>query len=238
VLYNTILGARPLRSDGISFYYADYNQNARKVDYEQKWPCCSGTFPQLTADYGISTYFRSARGINVNLYVPSSVTWQQGGAHVSLTQQTQYPANGETSMHFALSRPERFTVALRIPAWAGKQTKATVNGNPVDAALLPGTWANLDRTWKDGDRIELSLDMPLRLSPIDERHPRIVALLNGPVALFAIEPGSHTITRQQLLAAQRVGNSTAWEVATDAGKVRMIPYPAIQNETYRLYHQI
>ena len=74
--------------------------------------------------------------------------------------------------------------------------------------------------------------MPLRLAPIDERHSQIVALLYGPVALFAIEPGSHTITGQQLLSAQRIGNSAAWEVATDTGKVRMLPYPAIQNETY------
>jgi hypothetical protein len=139
VLYNTILGARPLRSDGISFYYADYNYDARKVDYEQKWPCCSGTFPQLTADYGISSYLQSARGINVNLYVPSRVIWQQGGAHASLTQQTQYPANGDSSMRLTLSRPERFSIALRIPAWAGKQTKVRVNGNPVDVALTPGT---------------------------------------------------------------------------------------------------
>src|SRR5207245_255345 len=36
ILYNTILGARPIRPDGISFYYADYNHDAKKVDYEQK----------------------------------------------------------------------------------------------------------------------------------------------------------------------------------------------------------
>ena len=44
VLYNTILGAKPLRPDGTSFYYSDYNNNASKFYYEQKWPCCSGTF--------------------------------------------------------------------------------------------------------------------------------------------------------------------------------------------------
>jgi DUF1680 family protein len=237
ILYNTILGARPIRPDGVSFYYADYNHDAKKVDYEQKWPCCSGTFPQLTADYGVSSYLRSAHGINVNLYVPSRITWQQGTAHASLTQHTQYPANGDTSMHLTLSHPERFTIALRIPAWAGSKSKVTVNGNPVDATLTPGTWANIDRTWKDGDRVELSLDMPLRLSPIDDRHPQLVALLYGPVALFAIEPAAQTITQKQLLAAQRIGNSSAWEVATDAGKVRMLPYPDIKNETYRLYQQ-
>jgi DUF1680 family protein len=237
ILYNTILGARPIRPDGVSFYYADYNRDAKKVDYEQKWPCCSGTFPQLTADYGISSYLRSARGINVNLYVPSRVTWRQGSARVSLTQQTQYPANGDISMHLAVSHPERFTIALRIPAWAGSKTRVKVSGNPTDVTLTPGTWANIDRVWKDGDRVELSLDMTLRLTPIDDRHPQLVALLYGPVALFAIEPVPSTISQAQLLAAQRIGNSSAWEVTTNSGKVRMLSYPDIKDETYRLYQQ-
>ncbi|WP_263384853.1 glycoside hydrolase family 127 protein [Granulicella arctica] len=237
VLYNTILGARPIRTDGVSFYYSDFGQDAKKVDYEQKWPCCSGTFPQLTADYGISSYLRSAKGINVNLYVPSKIIWQQGGARVSLTQHTQYPANGETSMQLSVSKPERFTIALRIPAWAGSGTRVVVNGKAADVQLTPGTWASIDRTWKEGDRVELSLDMPLRLSPLDARHPQLVALLYGPVALFAIEPGSRAMTQKQLLAAQRVGSSPAWEVATDGEKVRMLPYPEIKDESYRLYQQ-
>jgi DUF1680 family protein len=140
-------------------------------------------------------------------------------------------------MGLTLSHPERFTIALRIPAWAGGKTKVTVNGNPIDANLTPGTWANVDRTWKDGDRVELSLDMPLRLAPIDDRHSQIVALLYGPVALFAVEPGTQTLTQKKLLAAQRIGDSSAWEVATDSGKVRMLPYPDIKDETYRLYQQ-
>ena len=238
ILYNTILGARPIQPDGVSFYYADYNDHdAKKFDYEQRWPCCSGTFPQLTADYGISSYLRSAKGINVNLYVPSRITWQQGSARASLTQRTQYPANGDTNMNLTLSHSERFIIALRIPAWAGSKTKVTVNGNAVGAQLTPGTWANLDRTWKDGDRVELSLDTPLRLEPIDDHHQQTVALLYGPVALFAVEPSAATITQKQLLAAQRVGNSSTWEVATDSGKVRMLPYPDIKDETYRLYHR-
>lgn len=238
VLYNTILGAKPIQPDGVSFYYADYNNSgASKFYYDQKWPCCSGTFPQLTADYGISSYFRGAKGIHVNLYVPSRISWQQGGTRVALTQQTQYPANGDSSMQFAMTRPERFTVALRIPAWAGRQTKATVNGKPIETQLTPGSWAEIDRTWKDGDRIELTLDMPLRLAPIDEQHPHIVALLAGPVALFAIEQGAENITQKQLLAAQRMGSSSAWEVATAAKKIRMLPYPSIKDEQYRLYQQ-
>ena len=48
VLYNTILGAKPIKEDGTSFYYSDYNnQFAKKGYYRDKWPCCSGTFRRL-----------------------------------------------------------------------------------------------------------------------------------------------------------------------------------------------
>ena len=71
ILYNTVLGAWPIQPDGTSFYYSDYAATGKKVWYRQKWPCCSGTFPQLAADYHISTYLRSADGVYVNLFTPS-----------------------------------------------------------------------------------------------------------------------------------------------------------------------
>lgn len=238
VLYNTILGARPIRKDGVSFYYSDYNMDGSKADYEQAWPCCSGTFPQLTADYGISSYFHSPKGVYVNLYVPSRVSWRQGNARVSMTQQTNYPNENETSLHIKTDRTEQFTIALRVPAWAGPHTAIRVNGKMVNTSAKPGTWAEIDRQWKDGDRVELSLDMSLRLVPIDAQHPKLVALLHGPLALFAIAPGEKSVTQQQLLASQRVSERSAeWEVASTEGKIRMKPFPAITTEHYRLYQQ-
>ncbi len=238
VLHNTILGARPIQPDGVSFYYADYNNDAKKVDYEQKWPCCSGTFPQLTADYGISSYLRSPKGVAVNLYVPSRLSFTQNGARVVMTQTTEYPRLDESTMHLKMDKAARFVVSLRVPAWAGTKSRVLVNGKAAAVKMEPGTWAEIDRTWKDGDRVELTLDMPLRLVPIDAGHPDIVALVRGPVALFAIEPGAAKMTKAQMLAAMRVSaESSDWEVATDAGKVVMRGYPAIKDERYRLYQQ-
>ncbi len=239
VLYNTILGARPIRRDGVSFYYSDYNMDGQKADYHDKWPCCSGTFPQITADYGISSYFRSPRGVYVNLFVPSRVSWKQGSARVSMTQRTSYPNSNETSLQLKLDRPERFVVALRVPAWAGAGTAVRVNGKATRVTVQPGNWAQIERDWQDGDRIEFSMEMPLRLAPIDAQHQNIIALLHGPVALFAIEPGTKTLGKTQLMAAQRVGpESSDWEVKTDGGKVTLKQFPAITNERYRLYHQV
>src|SRR5580658_8089013 len=193
MLYNVALGIKPILEDGSTFYYSDYHASARKSydriipdaqyrwDKDDKWPCCSGTFPQLTADYGISSYLRSGRGVYVNLYVPSRVSWRQGNARVRLTQQTQYPTVGETSLSLEMDRPERFVVALRIPAWAGNDTRVTLNGKSVDPAWKPGSWAELDRTWKNGDRVELVLHIPLRVVPLDAQHLNLVALMHGPV---------------------------------------------------------
>ena len=102
VLYNTILGAKPIRPDGVSFYYSDYNVDAVKSDYEEKWPCCSGTFPQLSGGLWDQLLLPKPEGIYVNLYVPSRVSWRQGDARVTLTQETQYPTVGETSLKLTI----------------------------------------------------------------------------------------------------------------------------------------
>ncbi|HEX5284401.1 MAG TPA: beta-L-arabinofuranosidase domain-containing protein [Bryocella sp.] len=241
VLYNTILGARPIQSDGTSFYYSDYNNDAHKFFHNDKWPCCSGTFPQVTADYGISSYFVTPRGLAVNLYHPSRVSWKQAGANVSLTQSTSYPSNdGDILLTITSDRNRKFPIALRIPAWAGPATRALVNSRSAPGlAPHPGTWLIMDREWRNGDRIELTLDMPLRLVPLDPAHPNLVALMRGPVALLAILPAPDGLTRQQLLSANRTAPVTNDHIVTSStGDFHFKPFTSITDEHYRLYQQI
>jgi uncharacterized protein len=235
VLYNTILGALPIQEDGHSFYYSDYNNSASKFFHDDKWPCCSGTFPQITADYGISSYFRSPRAVYVNLYVPSRVTWKQGGANCILTQNTQYPLVPETRMELQLDRPEAFTVMLRIPAWAGPKMRVAVNGKALQQELEPGKFLPVSRTWKNGDRIEIQFDMSTRLEAVDPEHPNTVALIQGPLALFAIGDTRINATRAQMLAARQFSQgSDTWKV----NAVEFKPFWSIGREKYRLYHDL
>ncbi|HEV2273156.1 MAG TPA: beta-L-arabinofuranosidase domain-containing protein, partial [Acidobacteriaceae bacterium] len=239
VLYNTILGAKPIQPDGKSFYYSDYNNSASKFFHQDKWPCCSGTFPQITADYGISSYFRSADGIYVNLFVPSELTWRQNGARCSIEQQTQYPNSPEISMRVRSDRPETFAIYLRVPAWAGSKTSIAVNGRPAAAGWKPGTFAELRREWKDGDRIEYTIDMPLTLEAVDPQHPANVALLAGPLSLFATSSLNGRFRRAQLLAARQSSSGSAeWKVPSESEPVVFRPFASISDEKYRLYQQI
>src|ERR1700722_2742085 len=117
VLYNTILGAWPVQADGTSFYYSDYGTTGQKSWHRDKWPCCSGTFPQLAADYHISAYLRSADGIYVNHYAPSRVRWSDGGGRYGLEQETKYPFTNQIQIRVSGSRPKDYALYLRIPGW-------------------------------------------------------------------------------------------------------------------------
>jgi uncharacterized protein len=240
VLYNTIAGARLIQDDGTSYYYSDYaNAGAKKVWYRDKWPCCSGTFPQLTADYHISTFFRRPGAVFANLYLPSKVSWVQGTTPFSLTMKTEYPKSSEIQMEVGAGRPETFALNLRIPEWAGAKTRVAVNGNAVGDEIAAGKFLTMQRTWKDGDRVELEMEMPLRLEAVEPENANIVALMRGPVALFAIADGPMDMTREQLLAASVSRRSSEdWVVRGKSGDVTMRTFAAIQDEAYRLYHPV
>jgi len=237
VLYNTILGAWPIQADGTSFYYADYASTGKKVWYRDKWPCCSGTFPQLAADYHISTYLRSADGVYVNLFTPSNVQWKDAGGQYGLKQETKYPFDNKIQIQVSGSQPKDYALYLRIPGWARPNPVLSVNGKRVSEAVDPGTFASVRRTWKDGDRVELELPMPLRVEAVDANHQNMVALLQGPLVLFAVADSQPTFDRNGLLQAKATNNATGdWLASSaDGSSVTMRPFMTIDKENYSTY---
>jgi hypothetical protein len=240
VLYNTILGAWPIQADGTSFYYSDYANTGKKAWYRDKWPCCSGTFPQLAADYHLSTYLRSQDGVYVNLFTPSTVRWNDGATKLELTQVTRYPFDNKLEIHIGASRPHEQTIYVRIPEWAKPNPVVLVNGTRVTGKVEPGTFASIRNTWKDGDRIEIELPMPLRLESVDANHPDLVALLQGPVVLMAVAEMQPTFDGQSLLRARPLNNAAGdWSAtSTDGRQVTMRPFMSIDKESYSTYSRI
>ena len=236
VMYNTVLGAKPLEEDGHAFYYSDYNFEGHKIYSNHGFPCCSGTLPQVATDYGINSYFRDEHGIYVNLYIPSTLHWKQNGTSVSLAQRGSYPNDGNVEFEFTLSKPTAFAANFRIPAWA-EGASISINGKRVDAPVVPGTFAALNREWKNSDRVALDLPMKMRVEAINSRHPDTVAVLRGPVVLFPIAPSSQPITRHQLLSANDAGGGK-WQVQTAAAPLTMLPFIAINGEQYSTYLKV
>lgn len=246
VLYNVALGILPILEDGSTFYYSDYHPSARKSydriipdatyrwDLDDHWPCCSGTFPQVTADYGISSYFRGRDGIYVNLYVPSRLKWNRG----SILQETTYPTGSGVTLTLTVAQPSEFTIYLRIPAWAGKGTTVSVKGSRLRAEMRPG-FLPVRRTWKSGDKIELEIDQPLQYEPVDAQTPSQVALLRGPQVMFAIAEAQPKLARRQLTSAKvEKAQGDDWVARTETGDIRLRPFGAIRDEVYQTYFEV
>ena len=232
VLYNTVLGAKRLEPDGHAFYYSDYNNHSSKTYFPDRWPCCSGTLPQVAADYHVMIYFRDPRGVYVNLYLPSQVQWTtDDGAQLSLRQSGDYPNDGRVHFQLRANRNALFPLHLRIPSWANtgaEPASIRVNGTPVAAKISAG-FAAIERTWKDGDQIELTLPMPLRLEAIDREHPETVALMRGPLVLFALAENPQ-LTRKQVLSVL-LESDGMWRTED----VRFAPFFAIEEQSYSTY---
>jgi hypothetical protein len=235
VFYNTVLGAKTLEPDGHAFYYSDYHFDTTKSYFPDAWPCCSGTLPQVTADYRLLVYFQDHSGVFVNLYLPSQLKWTNSdGAEVKLTQSGDYPFASNINLRMNVSRPSSFALRLRIPGWS--TSRITVNGKPNPVHLQRG-FATLDRKWQNGDRIDLDLSLPMRLEAINKRHPETVALVRGPLVLFALGDNP-TVSREQLLASTRLPQQNTWTTQTAAGILHLRPFTEIHDERYNTYLKI
>jgi len=233
MMYNTVLGARPMHPDGRAFYYADYHFAGKKVYSNHLFPCCSGTLPQVAADYRINAYFHDDRGIFVNLYVPSSLRWSRGAWVAVLRQAGEYPF--EDTIHFELltSAVKEFAINLRIPEWA-EGARIEINAKRWPEESKPGTFSTISRPWRSGDQIDLEIPRKVRLEPVDSKHADTVALLCGPLVLFPIHENSlPSLTRAQLLVAKKSGPQL-WET----GSQKFLPYVAINAEQYSTYMQV
>ncbi len=240
MMYNTVLGSRPLEENGHAFYYSDYNFDGTRVYHVARWPCCSGTLPQVATDYRINTYFRGPQAVYVNLYIPSTLRWTDNGAVLSLTQESGYPFEDHIAFTVTNSQPTEQTLHFRVPAWA-EGAAIFVNGKRQPGLAVPGQFAAIHREWASGDRVELEFPLKMRLEPIDARHENTVALLRGPVVLMAVKEREDSplpgITREQLLGASRI-SERQWQANSGSGPVRLMPFTSVGDQPYTTYLQV
>jgi len=239
MMYNTVLGAKALQDNGESFYYSDYNFDGERVYHRATWPCCSGTLPQVAADYRIQAYFHDDNDVFVNLYIPSTLRWSRSGGTFSLTQESTWPYDPNISFVVNMATPSEMTLHFRIPAWT-RGASLTVNGQRWAGEVTPGQFAAVKRTWNDGDRVELELPLVTRLEAIDSRHPNTVAIMRGPLVLFALKPLQTSplpsFGRNSLLTLQRI-SQREWQVRAENKTYRLVPFTEVGSEPYTTYLQ-
>ena len=183
-LYNALLASMSPKGEWWSYYAGLMGE---RVHSHQQFPdvvmsCCVANGPRglmITPSWAVMT---TADGAAINLYGKMNSTVKTpSGQPLKINMESEYPVQGNVAATVNLPQSEAFALELRIPQWS-KRTAIKINGEPYDGYILPGTYASIERTWNDNDKIEVELDMRARVvdapSGVGD-----AAIVRGPIVL-------------------------------------------------------
>jgi DUF1680 family protein len=148
--------------------------------------CCSVNGPRGLGILSRWAVMTARGGVAVNYYGPSEFTVASpAGRQVRLEQRTDYPLGPDIRLTVTPEVEERFTLRLRIPGWS-RRTRVVVNGQE-QAGVRPGSYLAVERIWKAGDTVTLSLNLAPRLWVGEREAAGKVAVYHGPL-LLAYDP--------------------------------------------------
>ena len=203
--------------DGVSvsgnrFFYVNRLASAgdgRDLRWERaSLECCPPNLVRFLAQMPGYIYAQDRNdAIYVNLYVSSDASFQVKGKALALSVTSEMPWGGVSKIGVAAKEDVRGTIKLRVPGWARNQVApgglysylenagvpivVRVNGKAPTAAVDPSGYVALDRTWKDGDTVEIVLPFETKKVAADAkvREDRgRMAVERGPVVYCAEWP--------------------------------------------------
>lgn len=182
-LYNGVLPGISL--DGKRYFYV--NPLADRVGHRrQAWfpcACCPPNIARLLASLPGYIYSVSDDGLWVHLYARCTARFNLSDLMVKVGQRTDYPLDGEVVLVLDPEKEMEFTLRLHIPSWC-RAAELRVNGEPIETAIIPGSYAELRRVWSTGDEVRLNLPMPVEMvlsNPLVLENADRVALKRGPL---------------------------------------------------------
>lgn len=181
---NHVMAAQNLKTGGFTYMtplmtgadrgYSEPNEDAF-------W-CCVGSGMESHSKHGESIFWEGDGALLVNLYIPADATWATREAKVTL--ETKYPMQPDAKLTLtSLRRSDVFAIALRVPAWAKGDVKVAVNGTAFPLTLQRG-YAVVERRWKEGDAVTITLPLELRMESTPGS-PNTIAFLHGPMVMAA-----------------------------------------------------
>ncbi|MBO4356368.1 MAG: glycoside hydrolase family 127 protein [Clostridia bacterium] len=141
--------------------------------------CNGGRGVNMIANWGV---IGDESAIYLNYFGPSSIETQTpSGKRIAITQNTNYPIRGKIDITLSLDEAESFDFCVRIPTWAGENTALKVNGENV--SVKAGEYAKISREWKNGDSLELDIDMTVHFLVGDKDCVNLTSVYYGPILM-------------------------------------------------------
>ncbi len=192
VLYNAVLPGVSIQGNTY-FYENPLAAGPQRTRWE--WhgcPCCPPMFLKIMGALPGYIYAQDAGSVYVNLFVGSRADLTLNGVKVTLGQTTRYPWDGAVKFKVEPEQNTEFTLKIRLPEWCS-QPELRVNGRSIASMKKDHGYASLQRKWKRGDLVELSMPMPvqrLKAHPKVEANIGRMALQRGPL-IYCLEGEDH-----------------------------------------------
>jgi DUF1680 family protein len=215
-LYNHRLGTQD--AQGLKSYFLPLGSGFWKYynsPLDSFW-CCTGTGVEEFAKFADSIYFHDDHGVFVNLFIPSELNWTEKG--VRLRQETKFPEQEGTALTIHTDRPVEMALNVRVPYWAERGGAIKLNGAALPVFSSPSSYLSIRRTWKDGDKVEVSLPMSLHVHPMPD-DPTLQAMMFGPLVLAA------------RLGDKSLSDALTYPKYDTAPGGEAVPVPAVVNPT-------
>jgi DUF1680 family protein len=192
-LYNSVLSGISL--EGTAFCYNNPLQVSKDLPFKQRWNkeregyitlsnCCAPNVTRTIAEVSNYGYSFSKEGIYINLYGSNILnTVTPNGEKMQLEQITNYPWDGKITIKILQAPKHDVAFFLRIPGWS-QGAQIAVNQIGLTNSIVSGTYAKVEKQWKKGDVIELTLPMNVELmqaNPLVEETKNQVAVKRGPI---------------------------------------------------------
>ncbi len=166
-MWNHIMSTQDPKTGGY-VYFTTLRPQAYRIysQVNQGMWCCVGTGMENHSKYGHFIYTHSVTNdtLYVNLFTASELNSEVFG----IRQETNFPYEQKTKL--TITKDGTFTLAIRKPAWASTDGKASYTCET--------------KTWKAGDVVEVDLPMSLRYEPCPD-YNSYIAFKYGPILLAA-----------------------------------------------------
>lgn len=115
------------------------------------WPYYAEHLIMATADNGLATMLYAAN---------QTTALVADGKTVTIDEATNYPFDETVTLTIHTDGDVAFPLYLRIPAWA-KDASFSINNEKTNNPAKAGQYVRINRTWKNGDTVGLTLPMTL-----------------------------------------------------------------------------
>jgi DUF1680 family protein len=185
VCYYTGLSAGAFKQQPLN-YFPRGNPDVYSTDYDN-FTCDNATGLETAAKFADTIYSRDARGVYVNLFIPSEVRCADQG--ITLRQTTGFPDEPVTRLTVVRGTAPMI-LRVRVPSWTAAEPTVLLNGTTPAAPTPEGGWVVVSRHWRPGDWLQVTLPMRLAFTQAPDV-PSIQAVTYGPVVLSGLYGASY-----------------------------------------------